>query len=62
MNNIMVRAKMLECDIKQWRLAELLNISESVLSRRLRHELPAEEQERIIRIIELNNEIKEATA
>lgn len=37
--------------LRQWELAELLNVSESVLCRKLRRELPEEEQQRIVSII-----------
>ena len=38
--------------MKQWELARLLGMSESVLSRKLREELPEDEQDRIIALIE----------
>lgn len=40
-----------EC-IRHWKLAELLEISESTLVRRLRKELPTEEKEKIKKAIE----------
>lgn len=52
MTNMKVRFAMLEHGIKQWQVAKLLNISESVFSRRLRKELSEEEQEKIITLIE----------
>lgn len=52
MTNVKVRVKMIESDIKQWELAKLLGISESVLSRKLRDELSEEEQDRIVKAIE----------
>lgn len=52
MNNAKVRIKMIETGIKQWELARLLGMGESVLSRRLRDELPDEEQDRIVGLIE----------
>ena len=58
MNNIKVREAMSAAGIKQWQLAELLNINEFSLSRKFRHELPEEEQERIIKIIVSVAEIK----
>ena len=58
MANIKVRVKMYETGLKQWELAKLMGVSESVLSRKLRDELPEEEQEKIIELIEgsLTNE------
>lgn len=50
--NKRIRIKMLETGIKQWELARLLGMSESVLSRKLRDELPEDEQDRIIALIE----------
>ena len=54
MNNVKVRIKMIETGMKQWEVARLLGMSESVLSRRLRDELPEDEQDRIIALIEEN--------
>lgn len=52
MKNQRIKIKMLEHNMKQWELARLLGVSESVLSRKLRDELPEEEQDRIIDLIE----------
>lgn len=38
--------------LTQWRLAELLNIREDTLSRKLRHNLPEKEVNRILKVIE----------
>ena len=43
---------MIEAGLKQWQLAQILGIDESVLSRKLRYELPEEEQDRIVALIE----------
>lgn len=51
-NNKRVRIVMIEAGIKQWELARLLGISEPALSQKLRDELPEEEQNRIIDLIE----------
>ena len=51
MTNMKVRFAMLEHGIKQWQVAKLLNISESVFSRKLRKELSEEEQEKIVSLI-----------
>lgn len=52
MNNTKIRIKMLETGMKQWEVARLLGMSEPVLSRRLRDELPEDEQDRIVALIE----------
>ena len=52
MNNSKVRIKMLESGFKQWEVADLLGVSESVFSRKLRNELPEEEQDKIVNLIE----------
>lgn len=49
--NKRIRIAMAESGIKQWELARLLGMSESVLSRRLRDELPEDEQDRIVELI-----------
>lgn len=38
--------------LKQWQVADALGISESVLSRKLRKELPNDEKEKILAVIE----------
>lgn len=50
MNDI-IRNELKKVKMKQWELADLLEISESALVRKLRYELPKEERERIIAII-----------
>lgn len=39
-------------DVRQWQLAKMLGVAESTLIRRLRDELPKEEQKKLIRMIE----------
>ena len=64
MNNKRIRMRMLEVGLKQWELAKLMGVSEPTLSKRFRKELPEEEQDRIISLInnkvagpiEINNE------
>lgn len=51
MNNILIRNALAEERVKYWELARFLGISEATLSRKLRDELPAEEQERIVELI-----------
>lgn len=38
--------------VKQWELARELGVVESVISRKLRDELPTEEQEKLVKVIE----------
>lgn len=51
MTNKSIRIALLTNDLKQWELAKLLGMHEAALSRKLRFELPQEEQKRIIEII-----------
>ena len=52
MTNIKIRTKMLEKGIKQWQLGKMLGKSEATVYRMLREELPEDEQEKIISLIE----------
>jgi hypothetical protein len=52
MNNMKIRIKLLEHNKRLWWLAKILETSESTITRRLRNELPEEEQNRIIKLIE----------
>ncbi len=52
MNNMKIRIKLMEHNKRLWWLARILETSEATLSRRLREELPEEEQERIAKLIE----------
>lgn len=51
-NNREIRKALFENDMKQWELAKLLGVHEVTLIRKLREELPKEEQDRICHIIE----------
>ena len=51
MNNKKIRIAMLDAEIKQWQLANLMGIHEGSLSRKMRRELPEEEQDRIVKLI-----------
>ena len=51
MNNLKIRLALLEHNLKQWQLAKLLKVSESTVNRLLREELPEEEQDRILSLI-----------
>lgn len=48
MNNLIIRKAMFNANLKQWQLANILGLSEYTLCRKLRVELPEEEQERIV--------------
>lgn len=50
--NMRVRLKMVEYGVTQYGLSKLLGMSEITVYRRLRDELPEEEQNRIIALIE----------
>ena len=52
MTNIKIRIAMSDNRIAQWKLARLLGVSESTVWRMLREELPEEDQDKIVRIIE----------
>ena len=52
MKNVTIREALEKSGLKQWELAKLLKMSEFTLSRKLREELPEEEQNEIVRIIE----------
>lgn len=52
MSNSKIRIKILESGLKQYEVAELMEMSETAFSRKLRNELPEEEQKAIIRKIE----------
>ena len=52
MTNKTIRKALIEYELKQWQLAEILKIREDSLSRKLRRELPEEEQRAIVKQIE----------
>ena len=54
MKNMKIRQALMEVGMRNYQLAELMGISEFTLSRRLRNELPDEEQERILELIQNN--------
>lgn len=51
-NNLKLRTVMYIYDIPQWKLAEILGVSENTVWRKLREEMSEEDQDKIIRIIE----------
>ena len=52
--NIKIRLAMLEHEVTQYKLSKLLGVSEMTVYRRLRDELPEDEQDRIVALIEEN--------
>lgn len=52
MNNLKIRIKLIENDMKYHQLDKLLGISEPTRCRMLRDELPADEQDRICKLID----------
>lgn len=52
MYNQDVRRAAAGAGVKLWQLADALGISDCSLSRKLRHELPAEEKEKIFSVIQ----------
>ena len=54
--NEKVRKAIREAGLKQWQVAYLLKIHESDFSRKLRYELPEDEQKRIIEVVQKYSE------
>lgn len=52
MNNLEIRFSAKNKGVKMWQIAEELHIQDSALSRKLRHELPEDEREKILTIID----------
>lgn len=52
MSNVDIRVKATESGVKMWQLAERLGIHEGTFSRKLRHELPEEEKNKILALID----------
>lgn len=48
MQNQEIRNMLKESGVRQWQIADKLNISEFTLSRMLRYELPEQEKQRIL--------------
>lgn len=59
MNNAKIRIAMIENNLKQYELARIMGLHENSMSRLLRDELPAEEQERIIDLIRQHTKTEE---
>lgn len=52
MKNKKIKIALMTSGLRQYELARILGISETTLGRKLREELPEEEQDRIVGIIE----------
>ena len=52
MENVEIRSAYMQAGIKQWQLAEVLGLSETHFSRKLRKELPQAEKEKILETIQ----------
>ena len=52
MANQQIKFALIVADMKQYELAQIMGVCESVLSKKLRSELPIEEQEQILKMIE----------
>ena len=52
MCNNEIRTKAKEKSVKLWQIADALQISEPTITRRLRHELPGEEKQKILALID----------
>ena len=50
--NMKIREKAKNSGVRLWQIADALGIQESMFSKRLRNELPEDEQERILAIID----------
>lgn len=51
MNNMIVRTALLTHNVRTWQLAKIMGISEPTVYRRLRQELPEEDQKKIAAMI-----------
>lgn len=51
-SNMVIRSASKSAGVRLWQIAEALGIQETALSWKLRHELPEEEKQRILEIIE----------
>lgn len=60
MTNADIKVAAMRAGVKLWELAEALGIADTSLSRKLRHELPEDEKQKILEIIDRLS--KEASA
>lgn len=52
MNNLELRTKARKNGVRLWEIADRLGISEPTITRKLRRELPANEKQRILAVID----------
>ncbi len=52
MQNIDLKQAAKQADVRIWRLADYLGISEATMTRKLRHELPEEEKQKLLSAID----------
>ena len=52
MANLDIRANAVRCGVKLWQVADELGIADTSLSRKLRRELPPDERDKILSIID----------
>ena len=52
MKNVDIRLAVQKSGIRLWQVADALGVADYNFSRKLRHELPADEKEQILKIIE----------
>ena len=52
LENTAIRTRAKEKGVRLWELAEIMGISEPTMTRRLRRELPAEQQEEMLALID----------
>lgn len=52
MKNVEIRSSAKNKNVRMWEIADALHIQDSALSRKLRYELPQEEKEKILAIID----------
>ena len=55
-----IREEAQRCKVKLWQIADVLCMNDGNFSRKLRKELPQDEQERIIQIIQSIAEVQDA--
>lgn len=58
--NLEIRSSAKKVGVKLWEVAEAIGISDGMLSRKLRRELPEAEQRKILCIVEMIAQSKEA--
>ena len=51
MNNEKIRTELKKRGLRYWELARIMGISDATLCRRLRDEIPEDEQEKIVKLI-----------